>query len=118
MPPPQDVGATDSLVEIASFGDLSRLIDGDGTIRGSGVEAHRIAALVAGGMELAEILEDYPNLGPDQVEAASRYALVVPNPGRPYPDRTAKSVLRRGGGGGLAAAFHAARHSNGGEDAA
>jgi len=112
MPPPQVVGAKETLPDIASSGDLSRLIDEDGNIRGSGVEAHRIAALVAGGMEMAEILEDYPNLGPDQVEAAARYASASPKPGRPYPDRTAKSVLRRGSGGGLAAAFHAARQNN------
>lgn len=86
------------------------LIDpADATIRGTGVAAHRIAALVAGGMGLADILGDYPNLTAPQIEAAVAYARGNPDPkGRTYPPVTVKSVLRRGRGG-LALAFAAAR---------
>lgn len=108
--------ASETLADIEALKDFSRLVDDAGKLRDSGVEAHRIAALVAGGMNVDEILEDYPNLGRPQVEAAVQYARTKPKQGRPYPNRTAKSVLRNGGGGGLAAAFAAARDGDKGEE--
>ena len=93
--------------------DITRLIDDNGDIRGAEVEAHRIAALVGGDMSIEEVLRDYPNLEPGQIEAAVRYAEANPRPGSPFPTRTAKSALRHGGGGGLAAAFAAARDEDG-----
>lgn len=101
--------ATETLADIVSVNDLARLVDEEGKLRNSDVEAHRIAALVDGGMSIDEVLEDYPNLGRDQIEAATKYARARPKQGRPYPPSTAKSILRRGGGGGLADAFAAAR---------
>lgn len=82
--------------------------EGGGTIRSTGVEAHRIAALAEGGMSADEILRDYPNLTAEQVKAAVDYAEAHPKQGRPYPGRTVKSVLREGRGG-LGRAFEAAR---------
>lgn len=68
-----------------------------GLIRGTSVEAYRIAALVDGGMSVAEILKDYQNLTPAQVDASIAYAKAHPEQGRPYPRRTAKSAIRVGG---------------------
>ena len=98
---------------IRSPGNTPPLIDDNGDIRGADVEAHRIAALVFGGMSIDEVIEDYPILGRDEIDAAVRYAAANPEPMRPFPTRTAKSVLRHGGGGGLAAAFAAARDEDG-----
>jgi hypothetical protein len=80
----------------------------DGMIRGTNVEAHRIAALVDGGMTKEEILADYPNLSLGKVDAAVKYARAHPKPGRPFPGMTAKAALRKGRGG-LEMAFKAAR---------
>ncbi len=80
----------------------------DATIRGTGVEAHRIAALINGGMRQDEVLRDYPNLTSAQIDAAVAYARAKPEQGRAYPERTVKSVLRKGRGG-LKRAFAAAR---------
>jgi hypothetical protein len=78
------------------------------TIRGTNIEAHRIAALIEGGMSKAEVLGDYPNLVAAQVDAAVDYARAHPKAGRPYPPITLKAALRRGRGG-LEMAFKAAR---------
>ena len=72
------------------------------------VEAHRIAALVEGGMSVEDVLRDYPNLTAAQVEFALAYAKVNPKHGRPYPAHTVKAALRKGRGG-LGRAFAAAR---------
>ena len=42
---------------------------------------------------MPEILEDYPGLTTDQVEAAIEYAKVYPKPGRPLPARSFKRML-------------------------
>jgi hypothetical protein len=80
----------------------------EGTIRGTAVEAHRVAALIEKGMQPEDVLRDYPNLTRPQVEAAVAYARANPKQGRPYPARTVKSVLRQGRGG-LERAFAEAR---------
>lgn len=66
----------------------------DGTIRGTGIEAHRIAALMAGPMTRSAILRDYPELTDALVEAAVRYARAQPWGGRGFPDVTAKEAMR------------------------
>ncbi|HEL3804295.1 DUF433 domain-containing protein [Stenotrophomonas maltophilia] len=71
--------------------------DGEAVIAGSGVEAHRIAALLKGGMSPSEIQEDYPSLTLEQIDAARAYAEVYPKPGRPYPERTLKRALLSSG---------------------
>ncbi len=84
-------------------------IDRDGTITGKGVKAHRIAALMEGGMSLDEVLRDYPNLTGADIKSSIAYAKANPKHGRPYPTRTVKAALRKGRGG-LGLAFAAARH--------
>lgn len=101
--------AAETIADIRSLAAVSESIDEDGRVRGSGVEAHRIAALLEGGMSIDDVRADYPGLSVAGVEAAQAYARIHPKQGRPYPTRTAKSVLKAGGGGGLAAAFAAAR---------
>ncbi|MFN3585786.1 DUF433 domain-containing protein [Phenylobacterium sp.] len=63
-------------------------------IKGTTIEAHRIAALLDGGMSVEEVLADYPTLKERQVLAAKAFAEANPKPGRPYPGRTAKAALR------------------------
>ena len=63
-------------------------------IAGTGIEAHRIAALIAGGMDLDEVLGDYLSLTRDQVLAAKAYADTHPWTGAPYPSITAKKAMR------------------------
>jgi len=67
-------------------------------LRGTGVPVHVVAAL-ARRQSTAEIVEDYPTLTAEQVEAAVEYAKVYPRTGRPPPARSLKRVL-----GDLAAA--------------
>jgi len=63
-------------------------------IRGTKIEAYRIAALLDGGMPVAEVMEDYPTLTKEQVLAAKAYAEATPKLGRPYPGQTAKAAMR------------------------
>jgi Protein of unknown function (DUF433) len=67
-------------------------------LRGAGVPIHVVAAL-ARGQSTIEIVEDYPLLTAEQVEAAIEYAKVYPRTGRPLPTRSLKRML-----GDLAAA--------------
>lgn len=62
-------------------------------IRGTRIEAHRIAALLDGGATLEMVLEDYPSLKRSQVEAARDYATAHPKAGRPYPTRSFKRAF-------------------------
>ena len=71
---------------------------GETLIRGTRVEAHRIAALVEGGMSIEGVVFDYPGLSAEQVAGAIAYARAYPQCGRSYPSRTVKSVFRRGTG--------------------
>jgi uncharacterized protein (DUF433 family) len=82
-----------------SAADAVEIRGGTAFILGTGVEAHRIAALAVGGLSHDEILRDYGDLTTQQVEAAVVYARTHPKQGRPYPPRTVKSVLRSGRGG-------------------
>ena len=43
-------------------------------IKGTAIEAHRIAALLAGGMTMDEVLRDYPSLTKQKVLAAKIFA--------------------------------------------
>lgn len=77
---------------------LSNQIDASGDealIRGTSIEAQRIAALLDGGMTVSDILGDYPSLNQGRVLAAKAYAEANPKPGRPYPSRTAKAAMRK-----------------------
>lgn len=68
--------------------------DGRAVLKGTSVEAHRIAALIQGGMSREEVLGDYPSLNAEQVDFAVSYAAAHPNPGPPYPRLSAKAALR------------------------
>ncbi|YCI06218.1 DUF433 domain-containing protein (plasmid) [Ensifer sp. D2-11] len=63
-------------------------------IRGTHIEAHRIAALLDAGSTIEEVLRDYPSLKEQQVVAARVYAEAHPKAGRPYPKQTAKAAMR------------------------
>jgi uncharacterized protein (DUF433 family) len=71
--------------------------DGEAILKGTRIEAHRIAALLAGGMSLEEVAEDYPSLSLDQIATAKAYAEAYPKSGRPYPPRTLKRTLKGAG---------------------
>jgi len=73
--------------------------DGDPVIKGTEIEAHRIAALLAGGASVEDVLRDFPILTRTQVMSAAAYAKAHPKQGRPYPSRSAKSAMRAGRGG-------------------
>lgn len=61
-------------------------------LREAGVPVHIVAAL-ARGQSTIEIVEDYPSLTAEQVEAAIEYAKVYPRTGRPLPTRSLKRML-------------------------
>lgn len=67
---------------------------GTAVIAGTGIAAHRIAALLDGDMDLDEVLRDYVSLTRDQVLAAKSYADRHPWTGKPYPRLTAKKAMR------------------------
>lgn len=74
--------------------ELSNQIDPSGFVKGTQIEAHRIAALLDGGMTIEEVVRDYPSLKEGQVLAAKAYAEANPKAGRPYPKQTAKAAMR------------------------
>jgi uncharacterized protein (DUF433 family) len=82
------------LEKLSSEIDDSR---GEALIKGTRVEAFRIAALLDGGMTVAAVLRDYPSLTEHQVLAAKAYAEINPKVGRPYPKTTAKAAMRKSG---------------------
>ncbi len=63
-------------------------------IAGTTVEAHRIAALLDGGMDVDEVVSDFVSLTHAQVLAAKAYADAHPWTGKPYPPLTAKKAMR------------------------
>lgn len=65
---------------------------GEPVLRGTGTPVYVIAGLSAG-QTIEEILQDYPPLTREQVEAAIEYARARPKPGRPYPARSFKRML-------------------------
>lgn len=67
---------------------------GNAVLKGTGVEVHRIAALVAGGASVDSVLEDYPTLTADQVAFSQAYAAAHPKSGRPFPKITAKAAIQ------------------------
>jgi hypothetical protein len=61
-------------------------------IKGTRIPVYMVAAL-AREQTTAAILEDFPSLTHDQVEAAKEYAKAYPKRGRPYPARSLKRAL-------------------------
>ena len=66
--------------------------DADPIIRGTDIPVYVIAAL-ARGQTVVEIIEDYPGLTLEQIDAAVEYAKVYPKTGRPLPTRSFKRML-------------------------
>lgn len=76
---------------------LHRLVEKGGVrsdplIKGTSIPVHMVAAL-ARAQSVDEIIEDFPSLGREQVEAAIEYAKAYPKRGRPYPGRSLKRAL-------------------------
>ncbi len=68
--------------------------NGNAVLASRGVEVHRIAALLNGGLSVNAVLEEYPFLSEDAVEVARTYAQTWPRPGRPYPRTTSNRAMR------------------------
>jgi len=68
--------------------------NGKAVLDARGVEVHRIAALLRGGLSVDAVVEEYPFLSQDAVETARAYAQAFPRPGRPYPRTTAARARR------------------------
>ena len=68
--------------------------DGTAVLASRGVEVHRIAALLNGGLSVNAVLEEYPFLSRAAIETARAYAQASPRPGRPYPRTTANRAMR------------------------
>jgi uncharacterized protein (DUF433 family) len=62
---------------------------GEPVIRGTRVPVYMIASLSRQGADVSEILEDYPSLDLQKVEAALAYAQMNPKRGRPSRSRWA-----------------------------
>ncbi len=71
---------------------------GEPVVRGTRIPVHMLADLVRQGAGEEELLEDYPSLTPDSLQAALLYVRMHPKRGRPrrtpWKDGT---VLRKGG---------------------
>lgn len=84
--------------ELAALQDRVAVADnGKAVLDARGVEVHRIAALLRGGLSVDAIVEEYPFLTRDAVETARAYAQAFPRPGRPYPKTTASRARREAG---------------------
>jgi uncharacterized protein (DUF433 family) len=72
---------------------------GDPVLRGTRVPVYVIADLVAQGADTRELLEDYPSLDTEMIQAALAYAETNPRRGRPAkaPWRDRPSARRRRG---------------------
>ncbi len=56
---------------------------GAATVRGTRILAHQVADLLAQGVSEAELIEDYPRLSPEAIEACRIFARSHPRRGRP-----------------------------------
>lgn len=93
-----DLTETDREIErrLARLERVKALVEldeaGEPVIRDVGVPVYALAALVEG-ESVEEVLEDYPRLTREQVEAAAEYTIAYPKRGRPYPRRSLKRML-------------------------
>ena len=81
------------LDELEALTDEIAVTDDEAFIKGTRIQAHRIAALLEG-MTVEDVRADYPSLSERQIRAAQAYAEANPRPGRPFPKTTAKAALR------------------------
>jgi uncharacterized protein (DUF433 family) len=88
-------------VRTADLTDLADKVefraDGEPVLKGTEIEVYRIAALLVGGSSIEGVLEDYPSLSREDVEAARAYGEAHPKAGRPYPRSSAKRALQSAG---------------------
>jgi uncharacterized protein (DUF433 family) len=56
---------------------------GEPVVRGTRIEVHTLADLATQGAPVEELLEDYPSLTPESLDAALAWARVYPRRGRP-----------------------------------
>jgi uncharacterized protein (DUF433 family) len=80
------------LSELAEKVEFRR--DGEAVLKGTQIEVHRIAALLAGGMTPEQVREDYPSLSLEAIATAKTYADAHPKAGRPYPSGTVKRAIK------------------------
>jgi uncharacterized protein (DUF433 family) len=73
---------------------VARAGNGKAVLDARGVEVHRIAALLRGGLSVNAVVEEYPFLSPEAIEMARAYAQAFPRPGRGYPRTTAARARR------------------------
>lgn len=83
---------TERLTRLAAIKALVDESAREPQLKGVGVPVHVIAGL-ARGQSVDEIIDDYPALSREQVEAAVEYAKVYPRTGRPLPQRSFKRIL-------------------------
>lgn len=67
---------------------------GEPVIRGTRITAYTIAEIARQGVGIDEILQDYPTLDAEKIEAACLYADAHPRRGRPVLPKAAKDVFR------------------------
>lgn len=85
------------LKELEALSNEIDVSSGEALIKGTRIEAFRIAALLDGGMTVEAVLRDYPSLNERQVLVAKAYAEINPKVGRPYPKISAKAAMRGSG---------------------
>lgn len=73
----------DAATELVTISDA--IMGGTPVISGTRVPVHDVAAAIAAGIPVKEILEDYPSLTEDKLELAALYAEANPLRGRPKP---------------------------------
>jgi uncharacterized protein (DUF433 family) len=68
---------------------------GEPVVRGTRIPVHMLGDLVQQGASREELLEDYPALAPEMLDAALLYALMYPRRGRPRRGCWSKGVVVR-----------------------
>lgn len=99
------VDLTPTIAEVSErTAELARLREaviigpnGEPYLRDTNAPVYRIAALVRetpdGMLDLTEARRGFPSLSQDRIETAYHYSVAYPKKGRPYPNRSLKSVL-------------------------
>ena len=73
-------------------------VNPDPSISGTNIPIYRIAALIDGGMTIAQVMEDFPSLTQNQILTAYEFASEnPPGPDVVYPKTSLKRLLRSSG---------------------
>jgi uncharacterized protein (DUF433 family) len=100
---------SERLERLRQLHELVERRKGTAVIKGTTIEAHRIAALLAAGVTAERVLADHPSLDRAQVTAAADYAAAHPKAGRPFPARSVKQAFDDAGLDSLADILDARR---------